>query len=247
MKQEVILKNKKQFKIILDKYKVSEHAKKILGSVQYVVLIGPAAAGRNTIINELVKKGKYEQVVSDTTRPPKYRDGKLEQEGVNYYFRKEEDLLTDLKNGEFLEAELIHGQQVSGTSIRELEKIQKEGKVGINEVEYGGAKNILLAKPDSTVIAILPSSFKIWLNRFKKRELISTAEFRSRIITAQKVINLIKTEPRVIVIINKDYQNAAKGIDALLAGNIQNEHQLQEISKVMADYKKNIDKLISSF
>ncbi len=247
MNKEVKLKNKNDFIDVLSNYKISEHAKNILHSVHYVVLVGPAAAGRNTIIGELVKNGKYEQVVSDTTRPPKYRDGRLEQEGVNYYFRDEEDLLEDLKHGEFLEAELIHNQQVSGTSIRELQKIQKEGKIGINEVEFGGAKNVLLAKPDSLVIAILPLSFKIWLDRFQKREVISDIEFKSRVKTAQKVLDFIKSEPRVIVVINKDYKEAAKDIDRILSGIEQTPLQLDEIAIVVEDFRLNVSKLIKSF
>ena len=119
---EVILRNKNAFAEILADYQVSEHAMKILSQIDFVGLIGPAAGGRNTIINYLVKYKNYRFIVSDTTRPRKLRDGKMEVEGVNYYFRTEEDVLRDLRNGEFLEAEIIHNQLVSGTSIRQLEK-----------------------------------------------------------------------------------------------------------------------------
>jgi len=244
--ESVSLKYKKQFKDILDTYEVSEHAKKILRDINYVILIGPAAAGRNTIIEQLVIKYNFMQVVSDTTRPPKIRDGKKEIHGENYYFRDEDSFLKDLENGEFLEAELIHDQQVSGTSIRELEKIKNKDSIGINEVEFGGAKNVLKVKPDTTVIAILPSSFEIWQERFAKREKISRKEFMNRIKTASEVIELIESDERIKVVINHDFHEAAMIIDAIVNTDYKNEGQLEEIQKVVEDFKSNIKLLLKN-
>lgn len=213
---EIVLKNKDNFKTILSDYKISEHALKVLHSVEYVVLIGPAGAGRNTIINELVSEYGFHFVISDTTRPPKLRDGKMEQDGVNYFFRSEEGMLEDLENGEFLEAELIHNQQVSGTSIRELMKAAESNSVAINEIEFGGAKNILKAKPDTLVIAVLPPSFEEWQTRFSAREIISATELKNRMNTALKVIETIKNEKLVQIVVNDNYKIAAERINNLV-------------------------------
>lgn len=242
---EVVLKNKKKFIEVLNSYHISEHAKQVLDDVNYVVLIGPAAGGRNTIINHLVLTKNYMQVVSDTTRPPKIRDGKMEVDGVNYYFRSEEGFLEDLENGEFLEAELIHGQQVSGTSIRELEKVAALNGIGINEVEFGGAQNILEAKPDTKVIAILPSSPQIWLDRFTKREKISPKEFMNRISTAKKVVELVRNEPRVILVINHEYHEAAEAIDRIVHGGKLTESEKTESKNLLHEFDIKIDELLS--
>lgn len=243
---EVILKNKKKFIEVLKSYHISEHAKKVLDEVNYVVLIGPAAGGRNTIINHLVLTKNYMQVVSDTTRPPKLRDGKMEIDGVNYYFRSEEGFLEDLEHGEFLEAELIHGQQVSGTSIRELEKVTALNGVGINEVEFGGAQNILEAKPDTKVIAILPSSPQIWLDRFTKREKISREEFFNRINTAKKVIELARNEPRVTLVVNHEYHKAAEVVDRIVQGGELTEVEKAESQTLLHQFDMKIDELLRS-
>src|SRR4051812_6100284 len=112
-----VLHQREVFEEILKHYQVSDHAKQVLSGTPFVVLSSVAGGGRNTIIQYLVEQYDYGFIVSDTTRPPKVRDGKMEQHGVNYYFRNEDELLVDLRNGEFVEAELIHNQQVSGTSI----------------------------------------------------------------------------------------------------------------------------------
>ena len=243
--EEVFLKQKQAFKDILSAYKVSDHASKVLHDVEYVVLIGPAAAGRNTIINELVAHHDFQQIVSDTTRRPKFRDGKMEEVGVNYFFRTEEGMLEDLREGEFLEAELIHDQQVSGTSIRELEKAASAGKPAINEIEFGGAQNVLAAKPDTKIIAILPPSFDVWHDRFTGRERITEDEFRNRVRTAQEVIKLIRSEPRVRVVLNRDYTVAAQQIADYVHGKEQSDDDRKEVGAVLDDFETNFAKLLS--
>ena len=240
----VKLKYKDKFIETLKTYIVSEHAKKVLNNTDYVILVGPAASGRNTIINQLTRKYNFKFVVSDTTRPPKIRDGKKEVHGENYYFRDELSFLKDLENGEFLEAELIHDQQVSGTSIRELEKIQNEGLVGINEVEFGGAKNVLKAKPGTLVFAVLPSSYKVWQERFTKREKISKNEYMNRIRTANEVIKFIESDRRIKVVINHDYHEAAMIINAIVNEDYRNEGQASEIKEVINEFKTSIEELL---
>lgn len=244
---EVILRNKRAFSEILAHYKVSEHAMKTLSKLEYVVLIGPAAGGRNTIINYLVENKNYRFIVSDTTRPPKLRDGKIEADGVNYYFRTEEDVLRDLKNGEFLEAEIIHNQQVSGTSIRELEKALEGGQVAINDFEFGGARNLLEIKPDAKVIAVLPPSFDEWKHRFEKREKITETEFQNRARTALKVVELIRSEPRILVVINDNYEEAALTVDRYVKDISQTPEERQRVDAVLHDFEEHIHKLNASF
>lgn len=243
--EEVVLQHKDEFKDLLTHYRVSDHARKVLHDVEYIVLVGPAAGGRNTIINELVTKHDFQQIISDTTRPPKFRDRNMEQHGVNYFFRSEEGMLEDLRAGEFLEAELIHDQQVSGTSIRELEKAMAAGKPAINEIEYGGARNVLKAKPDTKVIAILPPSFEEWRRRFEEREKISKKEFNNRVMTAQKVIDLIRTEPRIRVVINHKYQKAALEIVEFVEGKPQSAELRAGVGAVLDDFEANFAKILA--
>lgn len=243
--EEVELKRKKEFAEILSDYKVSEHAHNVLHDVEYVVLIGPAAGGRNTIINQLVSHHDFQQIISDTTRPPKFRDGKMEKDGINYFFRTEQGMLEDLRHGEFLEAELIHDQQVSGTSIRELAKAAAAGKPAINEIEFGGAQNVLAAKPDTKIIAILPPSFDVWRRRFEAREKISKIEFINRIKTAQEVISLIRKESKIRVVINHEYQKAAQEIDDFVRGVKQSDELRSDVGSVLDDFEASFTKLLA--
>jgi guanylate kinase len=176
-----------EFKQALENYHMSERAIKALDGLQLVLLVAATSTGRNTVISELVKKYSYHFVVSDTTRPPQFRDGKMEENGVNYFFRTEEEMLADIKAGEFFEAELIHNQQVSGISIRELEKAKNLNKIAINDVDIGGINNAIKAKPDITAIFLLPPSFEEWQNRLGGRGRMTEHEIRNRLKTAETI------------------------------------------------------------
>jgi guanylate kinase len=177
-----------EFREIIEKYTMSERAKNALVDLKLVLLVGPTSSGRNTVLKELVKNENYYFVVSDTTRPPQKRDGKIEENGVNYFFRTEEEMLADLKAGEFFEAELIHNQQVSGISIRELEKAKSLNKIAATDVDIGGVNNVLKAKPDTTIIYLIPPSFEEWQQRIRSRGLMSEIEYRRRLQTAEAIL-----------------------------------------------------------
>jgi guanylate kinase len=215
---KVELKHKKQFIEVLKEYQPSPEAYEILRRIPLVIMLGVTGAGRNTIINHLIGSGKYHFVVSDTTRPPKLRDGKMEENGVNYYFRKEEEMLHDLQEGMFLEAELIHNQQVSGISIRELEHAEASGKIPVNEIDFGGTINVRKAKPDTMFFFVLPPTFEEWIYRLKGREVMSDEELKNRLETAVKVIEEGLSRNDFIFIINDSSHGSAEEIDAYVDG-----------------------------
>ena len=198
---------------------VSDRAKEALAETNFVVLMGVAGSGRNTIIDELTKTNLYKFVVSDTTRPPKFRNGALEQDGVQYFFRDEKEMLEDIKNGEFIEAELIHNQQVSGVSIRALELAGADGKIPITDLEYKGANVISEAMPRAKIIALLPPTYEIWLARVNGRELMAQDEFFNRLRTAKSVLESILSNRKFKIIINDTIEGAAKDIRNIVEHN----------------------------
>lgn len=219
-----VLHNRDAFEEILKNYHVSDRAKDVLAATPFVALSGLAGGGRNTVINYLVEHDNYGFVISDTTRPPKVRNGQLEQDGVHYYFRDEQDLLEELKNGEFIEAELIHNQQVSGTSIREVERIVATGKIPIHDYEFGGCNAVADAKTDAAIIGLLPPNYDEWIRRLTGREVMSPEEFHNRLVTAEKVLENMLSKPYFKFVINDTVEKCAAAIDHI----VKYPDQLQE-------------------
>ena len=57
------------------------------GTGKLIVISGPSGAGKGTIVDQLLKSGKYELSISCTTRAPRGQ----EKECVNYFFKSREE------------------------------------------------------------------------------------------------------------------------------------------------------------
>lgn len=157
-------------------------------------------------------------IVSDTTRLPRSNNGVSEVNGVNYWFRTEQEVLEELEKGEFLEAEIIHDQQVSGISLRELKTALQENKIAITDIEIGGFNNIMSSKPDTIGLLVLPPSFDEWLNRLRRRGNMPESEILNRLRTGARIFSEAIAQSPVNIVINDDLSRSAAEIDALAHG-----------------------------
>src|SRR3989344_5488916 len=211
------LKYRVEFEKVLANYIISPQAQEVLKYLQLVLLLAPTSTGRSVISRRLIDSGRYYYIVSDTTRPPQVRDGKLEQEGVQYHFKTEEEVLAGLKAGNFLEAELIHNQQVSGISIQELKKACRSGKIAFTEADMAGVANIKRVKPDSIAVFLLPPSFAEWQRRIFGRGGLTSAEIRRRLDTAARFLEQGPKYSYFEFVIAGDVEQTAKIINDLAA------------------------------
>ena len=205
-----------EFRKALANFKLSEPAKKVLQKVNLTLFVAPSASGRNTIIHELVKSGKYHFIVSDTTRQSRTNDDLPEQNGREYWFKTEEEMLKEIKNGEFLEAAIIHNQQVSGISMRELEKAAHDDRMAIKDLEVIGAANIHKLKPDATILFMVPPSFDIWLERIHSRGQMPPDELLRRFESAERELSTALKVDYYRFVLNDTVKGTASEVDRLL-------------------------------
>lgn len=204
-----------EFEEVLSHYQPSEHARGIIDGVTFVTLTGPSGAGRNTIIHELAQTNKYHFIVSTTTRPKRVNNGIPEQDGREYWFRTEQEVLDDLRAGEFLEAEIVHGQQVSGISIAELERAGLEQRIAITDVDIEGIANVLRVKPDALPILVFPPSFEAWRQRLNGRGEMDNEQLKRRAETAARIYELPEKDDRYHIVINDTVEHAVAQIRAI--------------------------------
>lgn len=218
------LKLYRQFQETLNSYHISDRARQALEGLRLVLMVAPTSTGRNTLIRHLIKTGSYHYVVSDTTRPPRVNDGVMEQNGKQYWFRSEEEMLADLKSGAFLEAELIHDQQVSGISIRELLSAKQEGKVAVTDIDLQGIHNVIRVKPDTVSIMLLPPSYDEWQKRISRRGHMGREEYSRRLATAYRIFTDGVENDYYHYVIAEDVEQTTLIIDSLVKGG-PNPHQ----------------------
>lgn len=226
------LKHLDDFRKVLKDFHLSDSAKQTLDQTKVVLLVAPTAAGRNTIINELLKGDGYHYIVSDTTRHPRVNNGIPEQDGREYWFRDEESVLQDLRNGEFLEAAVIHNQQVSGISIRELEKAHQAKQIAITDIEIAGAAHIHNHKPDAIVLFIVPPALDTWLARIHGRGDMPAEELKRRLESACKEFATALASDYYTFVLNNDFHEAVTEIHELVVLNRHDPHRDEQARRV---------------
>ena len=103
-----------------------------------VVLSAPSGTGKTTICKELLKRNKkWKFSISATTREKRSH----EKDGVDYIFMDKDKFNHQVKFGEFLEAEWVHGHQY-GTLIAPIEEALDRKEITLLDVDVKGGFNI---------------------------------------------------------------------------------------------------------
>lgn len=207
-----------------------------------VILVSVTGGGRNTIIKELLKTNKYHYLVSDTTRKPRINLGISEVNGREYWFKSEEEFIEGLEKGQYLEAAIIHNQQVSGINISEIENANKDNKIPITDIEIEGARSLLRKKIKLTAIFLLPPSFKQWMDRLDRRGSLGTDEKRRRLNSALKELEYAIQSDSFFFISNDDLKETVKVVDKFITQgdpSICNQEIVREKAKILLQELKS--------
>ncbi len=211
-----------EFHQILKGYKLSRASLQSLSQTELILLVAPSSSGRNTLIRHLLKTGDYYFIVSDTTRDKRTNDGVPEQNGVEYWFRSEQEVLADIKAGKYLEAAVIHNQQVSGISIRELQKASDKQKIAITDAEIDGVEHAIKLKPDTIAIFVLPPNFEEWQRRIKHRGDMNPEEYKRRMESAAVEFADALKHDYYKFVINESVEQAAEQVNTIAKLDIVN-------------------------
>lgn len=132
-------------------------------------IAGPTGAGKGTMAQHLTQTGHYAPVVSDTTRSPRVFGNGYEVNGVHYWFIDDQTGLKKLAEGEYIEAKLVHGDTLYGTSTTSYKRVVEGGRTPILEIDVQGMEDLMIAAPGFEAILLLPPSFEIWEQRIDGR------------------------------------------------------------------------------
>lgn len=104
-----------------------------------IIVSAPSGSGKTTLVKHLLKTiPKLDFSVSCTTREPRQK----EKQGQEYYFLCLEDFKNKIQQEEFVEWEEVYTDVFYGTLQAELERIWKQGKHVIFDIDVKGALNI---------------------------------------------------------------------------------------------------------
>ncbi|MGH3073009.1 MAG: guanylate kinase [Gaiellaceae bacterium] len=144
------------------------------------VVTGPSGAGKGTLIKRLVERHPdLEVAVSATTRPQR----PSEQNGREYWFLQEEEFVARIDADEFLEHVRFVGARY-GTLASEIDRIGRDGKICILELEIDGALRVQDEVEDAVTLFIAADVPELE-RRLRARDTESSGEIGDRIAIAR--------------------------------------------------------------
>jgi guanylate kinase len=158
---------------------------------QIILFTGPSCAGKNTVVEALLKAlPNAKRLITTTTRQP--RPG--EQNGIDYHFVTPEVFEHQRRRGDFLEYAENYGNWYA-TSMRTIEEMrtQHDYVFMILDVQ-NGAPAIRRAYPDARIFGITTEDFGIIEERLVTARNWTPRELVRRAVEAYKEFNILLSE-----------------------------------------------------
>ena len=181
--------------------------------IPIVVLSGPTASGKTTIVNRLMQETpvKLIKAISATTRPRR----KGEVDGKDYYFLTTEEFEKRQENNEFLECEQVHGLGYwYGTLKSEVDRAAKQGGWPFLEIDVQGTLKLKKQFPQTITLFVRTSSDEEYEKRIRNRGTESEEVIEKRLATIRKELEQAQYYSHVII--NDDLERAVTEIGTIL-------------------------------
>ena len=205
--------------------------------VTSIFLVGISGAGKDTIKKALLKTGKYHNFLTTTTRPPRKNHGVIEQDGSEYHFIDFAQAKRFLQQKRYVEAK-PYNNNIYGSTADEFIKAAQESRINIADIDVRGVEEYMKIAPNSVKpIFILPPDFETWESRFKVRYegRVGEGEFHGRLRAAIAEIEHVLEKDYYQIVINDDLDDTLRQVEAIAAGEEQNEISLRHAHQVAQD------------
>ncbi len=166
-------------------------------SGKVLIFSAPSGAGKSTVVNHLM--AKYNSLgfsVSATSRAPR---GK-EKEGREYFFFTAEEFEKMIQQDLLVEYEEVYSGFYYGTLKSEVERIFKEGKVIVFDIDVKGGINLKKLYGERALsVFIMPPSIETLEERLTARGTETPESLQRRVAKAQEEIGYAGSFDKIII------------------------------------------------
>jgi len=171
-----------------------------------IIFSAPSGAGKTSIVHRLLKViSGLEFSVSACSRPKRPN----EINGKDYNFISVDEFKSKIENDDFLEWEEVYKNTFYGTLKSEVERIWKNGKNVIFDIDVQGGLNIKNNyKEKALAIFVMPPSIEVLEQRLKLRATDNEKSLKIRIEKARYELSFADKFDKIII--NNDLEKAVK-------------------------------------
>lgn len=177
-----------------------------------IIFSAPSGSGKTTLVKYALEE--FPELcfsISCTTRQLRGN----EKNGVDYHFISPQDFKQKIENNEFVEYEEVYEDKCYGTLKNEIERIWKEGKTVIFDVDVkGGVSLKKYFKEQALSIFILPPSIEELERRLNYRGTDDVETIKTRVDKAAEEISY--QDEFDVKIINEDLEIAKSEVKCLI-------------------------------
>ncbi|MPS73280.1 MAG: guanylate kinase [Chryseobacterium sp.] len=183
-----------------------------------IIFSAPSGSGKTTLVKHgLSVVPQLSFSISATTRQPRGE----EKHAVDYYFLTPEEFRTKISKDEFVEFEEVYADKYYGTLKSEVERIWKEGKVVIFDVDVKGGIRLKEIFGDKALsIFVMPPSIAELEQRLIKRNTDCAETIKTRVGKAGEEMTYQKHFDKIIV--NTDLDKAKAEVEEIINNFINN-------------------------
>ena len=166
-----------------------------------IIFSAPSGSGKTTIAKHLLSKNENLGFsISASTRDKR---GRIEVDGIDYYFLSPEEFKSKIDNHEFIEWEEVYQGNYYGTLKSEIERLWSEGKHVVFDVDVKGGLNLKKYFGDQALaIFVKVPSMEILKDRLGLRDTETEDSISQRLFKARFEITFQDKFDQVLI--NKD-------------------------------------------
>jgi guanylate kinase len=150
-----------------------------------IVFSAPSGSGKTTIVHHLLNQPELNLDFSISATSRNKRG--TEEHGKDYYFISAEKFKKHIEKDDFIEWEEVYTDNYYGTLKEEVNRIWKNGKHVIFDIDVVGGLNIKKKFPEQTLaIFVQPPSIEEMERRLRNRKTDSEEKIKERVEKAEK-------------------------------------------------------------